>query len=143
MEKAKKQPTNQTNQQCNTIFQREKAVLQENHLKMGCHCMSLCEMLYGKLEQESLTLGQSLECCQKKNNFVSDLSLFQCYLLVIHQMCLNIITYLISKRGSADVRSQAGTKCLLMLNCSGGCMNCVMIQTISQFCLNSSAVYQR
>lgn len=31
------------------------------------------------------------------------------------------------KEGSAHVRAQACTKCLLILHCSGGCMNCDMI----------------
>lgn len=37
-------------------------------MAVGYRCMSLCEKHYGKLEHESLALGQSLEHCQEKKN---------------------------------------------------------------------------
>lgn len=112
-------------------------------MAMGCCCMSLSEMYYGKLEHESLALGQSLECCQEKNeSFVCSLTFSM--LPFGDSVDVSKYNYVLDfKEGSAHVRAQACTKCLLILLCSGGCMNCDMIWIISEFCQNNSAFCQR
>lgn len=96
-------------------------------MAVGCCCMSLCETHYGKLEHESLALGQSLECChEKKKTF----AWFLTFPMLAFGDSVDVSKYNYVhdfKKDSEHVRAQACTKCLLILHCSGGCMNCDMI----------------